>query len=69
MAQRERVRKQVEAKKLSQLNDKGSKTGARKLKNNDSALLLQELQKKKKRGEDLDDQEQIDEVRKSKNEK
>jgi hypothetical protein len=31
--------------------------------------LLQELQKKKKRGEDLDDQQQIDEAKKSKNEK
>jgi uncharacterized membrane protein len=55
MAFRERFKKQQEA--IKERNKETKSTVAKKLKNNDSALLLKELAKKKKRGEDLDDAE------------
>merc|ERR1719162_863756 len=64
MAARERFRKAQEAKKQRQTEQKSQ--GAKKLKNNDSALLLQELSKKKKRGEDFDDTDHLEQVRQSK---
>lgn len=65
MAHRERYRKQLDTKKKSQraaTGSNGEKTATRKLKNNDSALLLQELTKKKKkqRGEDVNDQAELE---------
>jgi len=61
MAFRERFRKEQLAAK--ERNKASSKSGAKKLKSNDSALLLKELSKKKKRGEDLDEKE-IEQFRK-----
>ena len=54
MAFRERFRKQQEAAK--ERNKQTKSSVAKKLKNNDSALLLKELSKKK-RGEDVDENE------------
>jgi len=53
MGFRERTRKKLEAEKERSKQTKSK--GTKKMKNNDSALLLQELSKKKKRGEDVDD--------------
>ena len=53
MAFRERFKKQQEA--IKERNKETKSTVAKKLKNNDSALLLKELSKKKKRGEDIDE--------------
>ena len=55
MAFRERFRKEQLAAK--ERNKAPSKSGTKKLKSNDSALLLKELTKKKKRGEDMDEKE------------
>ena len=66
MAFRERHRKEQLAAK--ERNKAGSKTGAKKLKSNDSALLLKELSKKKKRGEDMDEKE-IEQFKKDKAER
>ena len=66
MAFRERHRKeQLAAKERNKAN---SKSGAKKLKSNDSALLLKELSKKKKRGEDMDEKE-IEQFKKDKAER
>jgi len=55
MAFRERFKKQQEA--IKERNKQTKSTVTKKLKSNDSALLLKELSKKKKRGEDMDEAE------------
>ena len=67
MAHRERYRKAIEAKRKTQRQQTRADSHARKLKNNDSALLLQELTKKKRkaRGEDVDDRKELEELRKN----
>jgi len=65
MAFRERLRKEQLAsrEKLRKEINKANTT-KKKMKNNDSALLLQELSKKKKRGLDMDDKD-LDALRKN----
>jgi hypothetical protein len=53
---------------IKERNKETKSTVAKKLKNNDSALLLKELSKKKKRGEDLDEAE-IAQAKKERSEK
>ena len=65
MAHRERYRKALEAKKKNQRQQTRTDSMARKLKNSDSALLMQELTKKKKqqRGEDVDEASELEALR------
>ena len=65
MAHRERYRKALEAKKKSERQQTRTDSMARKLKNSDSALLMQELTRKKKqqRGEDVDEASELEALR------
>lgn len=65
MAHRERVRKELAAKKEEIRQAMKSKGDKNKMKNNDSALLLQDLAKKKKRGEDISE-EDLEKLKKDK---
>jgi hypothetical protein len=66
MAFRDRFQKQKEAEK--ERNKQIKSNVSKKLKNNDSALLLKEMSKKKKRGEDIDDNDLIQAQKKAKEE-
>lgn len=63
MALRERKRKELAIEKEKFKQQRSQAANKSKMKNNDSALLLQEISKKKKRGEDLDESD-LDKLKK-----